>query len=81
MPGNILQTKKILAWIKENLPSDIYISVMAQYFPTYKAQDDDTINRKISQKEYDMVVELLDEFENGYIQELRNARGRVCSKV
>ena len=81
MPGNILQTKKILAWIKENLPSDIYISVMAQYFPTYKAQDDDTINRKISQKEYDMVVELLDEFENGYIQELRNARGRICSKV
>ena len=71
MPGNVLQTKKILGWIKENLSPDIYISIMAQYFPTYKAKEDDTINRKISKKEYEIVEELIKDFKNGYMQDLR----------
>ena len=70
LPGNIMQTKKILKWIKENLPKDLYISIMAQYFPTYKANYDDVINRKISKREYELVLAMLDEFENGYIQDL-----------
>jgi len=71
MPGNVLQTKKVLDWIKENMPKDIYISIMAQYFPTYKAKEDSLINRKISKREYDMVLEMIQDFENGYVQELR----------
>lgn len=71
LPGNIIQTKKVLSWIKDNLDKDTYISVMAQYFPTYKAKEDDTINRKISQREYEIVEELVQNFENGYMQELR----------
>ena len=71
MPGNVLQTKKILDWIKNNLPKETYISIMAQYFPTYKAKEYDLINRKITKKEYEIVTDLISEFENGYIQELR----------
>ena len=70
LPGNIMQTKKVLEWIKKELPKDIYISIMAQYFPTYKAKEDDTINRKITSNEYERVIDMLDYFENGYIQEL-----------
>ena len=70
LPGHIMQTKKILNWIKENLTKDIYISIMAQYFPTYKAKKDNIINRKISEREYNFVLNLIEEFENGYIQEL-----------
>ena len=70
IPGNIIQTKKILAWIKENLPKEIYISIMAQYFPAYKAASDSVINRKITYREYNMVCSMLEKFENGYIQEL-----------
>lgn len=70
LPGNVMQTKKILNWIKENLPKDIYISVMAQYFPTYNAKNDEIINRKITLNEYNRVIDMLDDFENGYIQEL-----------
>lgn len=70
LPGNIMQTKKILNWIKENLPKEVYISIMAQYFPTYKAKTDEKINRKITQREYDVVCDLISDFENGYIQEL-----------
>ena len=69
MPNNILQTKKILEWIKSTLSKDTYVSIMAQYFPTYKAKEDETINRKISQREYEIVLDLISSFENGYIQE------------
>lgn len=72
LPNYILNTKHILKWLKENMPQDIYISVMAQYFPTYKAKDNQFINRKLTLKEYKHVEDylyLLD-FENGYMQEL-----------
>ncbi len=72
LPNHILNSKHILKWVKENLPNDIYISVMAQYFPTYKAKQDELINRKLTKKEYNQIEEYLYslDLENGYIQEL-----------
>lgn len=72
LPNHILNSKHILKWIKENMPSDVYVSVMAQYFPTYKAKEDKQINRKLKKKEYKQIEEYLYslELENGYIQEL-----------
>lgn len=70
MPNHILQTKRILNWIENNLPKETFISVMAQYFPTYKAKDNSEINRKITKQEYNFVVSMIKNFENGYIQEL-----------
>ena len=45
---------------------------MAQYFPTYKALDDDKINRKLSKREYRIVEDYLYmlNFKNGYVQDL-----------
>ena len=72
LPNHIQNTKHVLKWIKENLPEGTYVSVMAQYFPTYKAKEDESISRKINQKEYDEIEAYLRELdlENGYIQEL-----------
>lgn len=72
LPNHILNTKNILKYIKENFDEDTYISVMAQYFPTYKAKENDKINRKITKKEYKEVEEYLYclNLKNGYIQEL-----------
>lgn len=72
LPNHIQNTKNILKWIADNMPDDIYVSVMAQYFPTYKAKDDDLINRKLNKKEYNEVLNYLYslDLENGYIQEL-----------
>lgn len=69
LPGQILQTKRILNWIKNNLPKDIFISIMAQYFPTYNAKNLSEINRKINRQEYNFVTSMLKDFENGFIQE------------
>ena len=43
LPGHIQNSKNILKWIKDNLGSDTYISLMAQYFPTYKANTDEFV--------------------------------------
>ncbi len=72
LPNNVENSKKVLKWIRENLPKNTYISVMAQYFPTYKAKDMIDLNRKLTKEEWeeieDYIYEL--EIENGYVQEL-----------
>lgn len=72
LPNHIQNTKNILKYIKENLGDEAYVSIMAQYFPTYKAKEDDLINRKISKKEYKEVEKYLYmlDLENGYMQDL-----------
>ena len=70
-PNHLQNTKHILKWIKENL-GDIYVSIMAQYFPTYKAKGDSEIGRKLTKKEYKEIENFLFtlDLKNGYIQEL-----------
>ena len=72
LPNNIENSKNILKWIKENLDNNIYVSIMAQYFPTYKAKETDDLNRKLTKKEYEEIENYLYDLnlENGYIQEL-----------
>lgn len=72
LPNQIENSKKILKWIKENINNKVYVSIMAQYFPTYKAKDVDELNRKLTKQEYEEVENYLYELEleNGYIQEL-----------
>ena len=59
LPNHIQNTKNILKWIKNNMPDDIYISIMAQYFPTYKAKKDPLLNRKLNNKEYNEVLKYM----------------------
>lgn len=72
LPNMVENTKGVLKWIKENLGEDQIISIMAQYFPTYKAHEYEEINRKITPEELEQVEDYLFELglENGYIQEL-----------
>lgn len=75
MPGFVEDTKKILLWIKENLPKEIYVSLMSQYTPYYQAQKYPEINRKITPQEYDEAIDFFFEIglENGLIQEIESA--------
>lgn len=72
LPGHIQNSKHILKWLKDNVGNKAYISVMAQYFPTYKAKEDKYLNKKLSNKEYSQIENYLYtlNLENGYIQEL-----------
>ena len=54
------------------MPEDVYVSIMAQYFPTFKAKTMEKINRKINIKEYREVENYLYTLglKNGYMQDL-----------
>lgn len=73
LPNNIENSKKVLKWIVDNLPKEIYVSVMAQYFPTYKAKEIKKINRKLKKEEWKQIEDYIEKLgmENGYVQELR----------
>ncbi len=72
LPNYMQNTKNVLKHIKEKLGEDTYISVMAQYFPTYLAKQDEKLNRTINKKEYKQIENYLYTLglKNGYIQEL-----------
>ena len=71
MPNELENTKNVLKWIAENIDKKVFVSVMTQYFPTYKANEYEKINRKINEDEYKKVEEFIEMFdiENGYMQD------------
>ncbi|GLI50710.1 radical SAM protein [Tepidanaerobacter syntrophicus] len=71
LPGHVEDSKKVLQWISANLPKGVYVSIMSQYAPYYKAKNYPEINKTLSKKEYDEVIDYFFELglENGYIQE------------
>ncbi len=76
LPLNLTQTRKILEWIKENLPENVIISLMSQYMPMGKAREHKEINRKLTTREYEKVLNMFDElgFEYGFMQELSSSK-------
>ena len=72
LPNYIENSKNVLKWIYENIDKNVYVSIMAQYFPTYKAKQDEKINRKLTKEEYSEIEEYVLKLgiENGYMQEL-----------
>lgn len=82
LPGKTEESKLILKWIKDNFENNVYVSLMAQYFPCYEAKKYDEINRKITQKELNEVENYLFELDitNGYIQDLEEQEEQYVPK-
>ena len=72
LPNNIENSKNVLKWIKDNTDERVYINIMAQYFPTYKAKENKELNRKLNQEEYEEIENYVYGLgiENGYMQDL-----------
>lgn len=74
LPAATNDAISIFDWVKQNTPNACF-SLMSQYIPLEKAKDMPVINRKITDREYNKVVEyvLNSGFENCYIQEKSSA--------
>lgn len=72
LPNNIENSKKVLSWIKNNIDENVYVSIMAQYFPCYKAKNINELNRKLTVEEYEEIENFVYELDisNGYMQDL-----------
>ena len=76
LPNCLDNSFKCLDWIKDNLSTKQFISIMAQYLPCYKAKEIPLINRKLHPIEYKRIVNYVEtlSFENGFLQELDSAK-------
>lgn len=75
MPAATRDAMAVFDWVRHNLPN-AFFSIMSQYLPLGKAKDMPVINRKITQREYDKVINYIQDsgFENCYIQEISSAK-------
>jgi len=65
LPGQVSDTLNILNWIKKNIPLSIGLSLMSQFYPCFKTPPD--FQRKITQKEYKIVLQRAQELDFRYI--------------
>lgn len=72
LPNHIENSRKVLKWINDNMPKDIMVSVMNQYFPTYKAKNISDLSRKLTKREQVNIEKYLYslDLERGFIQDL-----------
>jgi putative pyruvate formate lyase activating enzyme len=71
LPENIGGIKKTLDFIKNELSTDVYLSIMAQYHPAYRACEYRDLNRTITAKEYLDIVKYAEKkgFTSGWTQD------------
>ena len=74
LPGNTRNSIEVLNWLKENLPG-VPVSLMAQYIPCGDAARYPEINRTITRREYQKVLDHLFSLGlDGYVQDRSAAR-------
>lgn len=71
LPGCEKDTRRILRYLHETYKNDIYVSIMNQYTPLSQVKNIPELNRKISPREYEKIVDFAISIgiENGFIQE------------
>lgn len=76
LPGNVSQSIKVLDAAADNFSTDTIISVMSQYTPFGEAKKYPPLDRRITKREYQIVLNHLDSlgFENVYVQQLSSAK-------
>jgi putative pyruvate formate lyase activating enzyme len=72
LPEDTSGTKETLRFIKESVSPKAYLSLMSQYYPTFKANGFKEISRGVTRSEYTDVVEEAKRLglNNGWIQEV-----------
>ena len=71
LPNGLAGTEKIFKFLADEVSSNTYISLMAQYMPLNKAKKFPEIARPITEKEYDAAKAMMEDagLQNGWIQE------------
>ncbi len=59
LPNGQAGTRRVFAFLAEEISSHTYISIMSQYFPAYKAQEFKELNRRITRQEYQQALDIV----------------------
>lgn len=82
LPNGLAGTEETFRYIKQELCGEVYVSLMDQYFPSFKAEECVSINRKITPEEYESAVESFFEsgLSKGWMQERVKHEARRVEK-
>jgi putative pyruvate formate lyase activating enzyme len=72
LPGGLSGTESIMRFLAEEISKEVYISLMSQYFPAYKANSIRELSRRITSEEYEEAYQAMQKYglDNGWVQEL-----------
>ena len=75
LPNHTEEAKRIIEYLYSTYGDDIFISIMSQYTPCTDLHKYPEINRRLTQQEYDEVIDFAVELglENGFVQEGESA--------
>lgn len=81
LPQSTREAMAVADWVAENTPN-AYFSVMAQYLPCGKAENYSEINRRITRREYDKVIDYVcsKNIKNVYVQSRTSAESDYIPK-
>lgn len=76
LPGHTRNSLAVLKELHETYGNDIFISVMNQYTPVFKQEKYQELNRKVTRREYEKVLDgaIALGIENGYFQDGETAK-------
>lgn len=76
LPGNVSQSIKVLDAIADNFGQKTIVSLMSQYTPFGEAEKYPPLNRRITRREYKIMMDHLDSlgFENVFVQQISSAK-------
>ena len=72
LPGQTGAMRDILTWIRDAIGTETWVSLLGQYYPTYRSHEYPEINRPVTEKEYRRCLGYLDElgFDKGFVQKV-----------
>lgn len=77
LPGNVNNSKEVCKYVYENYGNHVFLSIMNQYTPLDQVRDINPLNRKVTKREYNRLVDYVIDLgaTNVFIQE-----GEVASE-
>jgi len=71
LPNRVSGTTQSLKFIRDRISKNAYLSIMSQYYPTFKAHNFKEISRRVERSEYNNVVDEVFSLglNNGWVQE------------
>lgn len=72
LPGGLSGTESVMKFLAEEVSMDVFVSLMSQYFPAYKASEHGDLSRRITEQEYDAAhdIKMRCGLKNGWVQEI-----------
>lgn len=70
LPNGVSGTEEVMKFLAREISRDVYVSLMSQYFPAFRAAESKQLSRRITEEEYDEAYAMKIKYglKNGWVQ-------------